>query len=1397
MTMHAKRLSSSILLIVALMGSPALFSGERPADADASGLRILVPPAPPSTIEAKKFTDYQRLSRCASLYLYERFAEIPEVEVVSEGWAASLLFEVQGGKRRSDPKRLLADLRSYLPLEAVISYAEDNGRFVFRFNGLNGLRTKSFPLKNTNSAKIIYVLGQFVAKELKLNDRAKKVLSDKRVPDKAVEACYLSRRLSTVWVYNSGEHRLELLRPFINDLIKYPYLAGMVMAAGKQMSIDRRKLKSAGRLLMMLKLAVPATLGTRYESETYDFLRVNRHSPQVFEKVILDMVRSLSRDEVENLADEDDEDIDDEFGGMEADAEENPIVALMTGRKTSAQLAGAVRCLGILKSKPALAFMPRFAGNEEPLVRRAAAFALRHYPAPAATKLLQRLAADKDLETALLAAYGLWKRKQPRKNLLALARKAFHKASVQQEAVEALADQGSKKDIPLLKKAVAVGAPQTRCLALRGILRLKALDLKSVAAWLNSSDEAVVATVAKNLPNTIDDRIRQRLITLANDPHIPVGESARDGLVKLRPPGEKERLRFDLATEHFYVRLKIVHRLAGAKEPWELVMLAEACNNPDPHIRAAAFDCLVQRDRDRATAKLSQMIGDPYVWVRVHAAAVARQLVDKSHAKMLEKAMAAETDPVVRLYLQDAIVKATGIALPGKKLPPVHRFDVKKTTYGLCGYADKAAESPIGYYYCLDIKMDDAGKAAHKAGKILICRSNTTAHNPVQVIFHPVWKDLWWLNMKQEFAAALNWVDGVVLGEESMYARPWQLWRDGWRLFCLDAGIAPDRVGGDRGKLSEYEKRAYLHWEEERAVDGFNRMYDFIKLYFGKLRPGFQVGTYMPDQNGPSVADRRWKFDVGGAYWYGANNRTRYNMIRRFKTLWPDRPVMWLVTGRVGIPFTGNDLLLKYNTKFSEHPVQGRTSKAYADSVAAWLAGADPGFFTAWLCAVKNMKGGPLASGSWLWVESVYDGSKSLDEAMKTMFKGVEEMYRFELKHGKEAKLDDGGLAEDDDDDDELELDEPDPEKDPARIRTKREMQRVRRGLFLEQKHLYDIARVFAGLPHLKHDHKILFVCARRGGIPQFDFASDYDVLFRINQLAAQDLDGYRFVGLAGQDKALLHDATIETVSRWLREKPGLLYIRGWAPTDNSMEASTPDDLDGKLTKDWPWEKEIRFDGRRYRASGRSAKTIREGLVFWKKTGFKGGVLFDNATKNAADLRQVINKLAAEHGIGLKSSGPVGMQIGAKGGIRGVASTYGALDTHTLEGLESLTGEADPRVSKGRSAAIVAKNYAGPYVASFNGISILCDRKIKSVNAVPGGLRISCAGLIRVASFTGTLSVEPESGRKLPKVAKKELLAWLLESDNPGVAAYEVGKSGKQKVYFIRSRGPVVLKSRK
>jgi len=1366
---------SMIFLVLAAFCCPA----------QSGSVKILIPPAPMSTTEISKLTDFDRISRGLYLYLHERFAEIPEVDGVTESWAGDLLFEVSSGKRRFDPENLLRDLRAFLPLDAAVFCKAEGEQFICFLYVREETHRREFPCTSaTPVGEVIYPVAEFLARSLGLSEEASTALTEKRLPDSAMlQACYLSQRLNTVWIYNSGEARLKLLRPFIEKVGKFPYMAGTTLSAGTRMSVDGRKPSDAKRNIDALRIALPAVLGTKFEREAFRFLQHNKYETEALEKELLGMVSRQAKSESERVLDDE---AGDEFSGLLEGTELDATASLMAGRKTADQQAGIIRCLGILKSAEALQLMEGFAGNEKPSIRQAAAFALGQYADPATQGLLRKLANDRDPQTAFFATYWLSQRGLEMPELLSHARAVARRTGAPAEAVKVLAEVGGAEDLELLKNFSLTTDNAKRVPAIRGLLRLGRVDADTLRAWLHCGEESVVTAAMAELPEDLDDSIRGRLFELANDPHARVAERARWTLARFRPTARPDRLRFDLRTEHMYLRLKIIDELASSEEPWAIDILAEATANLEPHTRARALRKLTERAPDRALSALPALVNDPYRWVRVHAAATAAEVARPDLADVLQKALETEEDRVARLYLQDALAKAGGRPLP-KPRRPVHRFDPARNTFGMCGSGIQAPASPFAYYYTLNVDQGAEAKNAHEKGKLYIGRSNETARNPIQVLFHPIWRDLWWMSMDRELAD-LDWLDGVVLGEESMYFGPWQLWEDGWRLFCLDAGLDPARIDSDRSRLSEYERRAWLHWEEERAIDGFNIMYDFIKLYFGKLRPGFMVGTFMPDQNGPCVADRRWKFDVAGAYYYGASNRVRYNMIRRLKTLWPERPVIWLSMANVGTPKG----VVKYNSPVPTSPVQGRSSKAYADSVCAWLAGAESAFFLHWLFGTKDSKG---EFGRWVAIEDAFPGSSRLEDGIAMSFQGIEAMYRFQTKEGVPKLGVPDEEAEGADDVDKL-VSGRDPEKE-ARERVEREKERLRLGFNLEQKLLYDIARVLHGLPRPPHKRQVLFV-APREGISHFDLAGDYDFLIRINKLANHDLRSYRLIGITGHAASPLHDRTIAAVTKWLRELPGLLYVRGGLAHDNSMEASAAGDLDGKLLNDWPWEGDVEMKDGHYELTGPAAKALGDEaeppkLVLWKKEGFRGAVLFDQATGSASELRQVLNGLAEKHGVGLAIKDPIGMQTGSIGGVTGMASTYAAPETCTLRGVDLLTGEADPVVQKGLSAAVVADRFRSTYVASYNGVSILCDKAAEMVEAVDGGLRVQCSGLIRAGSITGAASVSLRD-RKAPTVIRgeEEIIKWILLSEEDGLAYWPVAGT-RSVVAFVRSAGPVTI----
>ena len=1364
------------------------------ASCPAREIQILIPSADSSTTAIDKMEPVDRLGRCICLHLLERLPEVPGVAVVDEPWARDLLFEQRCRHGKEDSQNLLADLGQWLPVDATISYRLADNDFVLSLYTAGGVKTRHFPGANrATTASVVYAAAEFLADGLSLGQDARRALTEKRVPDAALDAVYLSRRLGTPWIYNSGEARLKVLRPFAADAPRYPRLAAAIVDAGVQWASDGRKADSPRHCLDMVRAALPVVLGTRYEPQGYDFLRLNRFSPKDVEGDLWALVEplTLAQDRLEDLLD------------AKAPAKPSRLgVALNDPARfrTPVQQAGAIRSLGVARSERLWAALRRLARLSDAAIRQAVCFAAGQYDIEKSEPLLKTLLADKDPTVAFAASYQLWRLGRiAGDDVVSLARAAGQQPAMVRQAAEVLGAHGTASDVAILSQWAAEGDIAVRAAALGGLARLKRLPDEALLTALRSGSGAIVTAVLGHLPDVLGEDLRRQVNLLASHRHPPVAEAARRNLARFRPHEARLQTQFDLQTENLYVRLALVEKLAAAKETWAIDVLAEATRNPDPQVRAEALVRLAGRDPQRTRQALTGALSDPYRWVRIHAAAVAARVAGPELAPACRKQLEVETDRVARTYLADALALAQGQPPPASP-PPVDTFDPKKTTFGNCGFGEKAASSPFGYYYLLDTQATPAAKAAMGGNRVVLARANSTAHNPVQVLFHPIWRDQWWMGLETDLAD-VSWLDGVVLGEESMYTSPWQLWDDHWRVFCRDAAIEPDRIDGHRQRLSSCQQLAYLDWEEERAVDGLNRMYDFIKLYYGKLRPGFLVGTFMPDQNGPFAGDRRWKFDVGGAYYYGTNNRERFSRIRRLKTLWPDRPVMWLVSGTVS---TVPEQSVKYNTRVLTEPLSPPCFRAYSHSVAAWLAGADPGLFAVWLFTLPGAKGISPA-GSWLALEDIGPGSATLRRAVEYSFGGVEAAYRLQSQtQGQPQQPGQSEPAPSSDMVNELLKDAGHAagkgKADAVQQRVEAEKRRLETGFLLEQKHLYDLARVFAGLPRPTERPDVLFVAPLNAVVAETVPA--YDILARINQLADLELNRYRLIGIVGCETAPLQERTIAAVTRWLRDVPGLLYVRGTVSMDRNLKAGTADDHEGPLQTIWPWADDVGFQKDRYtikspavsRLDGPAGPTR---TVLWKKPEFKGIVLLDTAPGEPRDMRRRMEEVCSRHNVGPQFSGTAGVQNGRVGGVTGAAVASKVQEVTALAGMDLLTGRGNPQVGPGLAAGVVAEDYTGTYVANLNGVRVLCERPIRSVQASAGGLKLNCEGLLQATALGGTVTVRPADGATLKKIEGPEaVLRWLLASEEPGMAVLPIPDS-PQTVTFVRHRGELEILCRK
>ncbi len=1375
------------------LGVGLFLAGLRLQAASGAEPRVMVQPPAASLRHADLHDQAVRVSQCLSLYLYDWFGAAPDVRLVDERQAGSVLRSFNSPACVFRDGELFSSVRAATPVDALVTWQWSEGKLVLDLHRAGGAKRLTTGWNDSAAvAKALRAVTDFLAAELAVkastSPLARGLSGDE---PQLIEDYYVIPRVRAEWVDNSGEKQVDVLRPYLKRLPGDTWAAAAIVRSGIALSTDSRTVTRPPSYITMMQLALPCLLGTAHEAVALEFVGKNKLLPEVIEKDLVAIVSKLGHDELDTVLD--DAPSPKAKGRAKGTAEDSAGPgAEAGGSKTPGQNAGAIRCLGVLRSKAALSHFERIARANDIRLRQAVAKALGDFASPIGDELLASLAGDRDPGTAFYAAHSLRQHGRTPKDLARLAAALLEQDPGCDEAVEVLAAEGTAAVAPRLTACLSSPRAPQRAASVRGLLRLGLLAGDGLKAALSDPDSATVRGTLASLPSDLVGSVRERLVALANHPDFALAESARQQLQAVAPADATERRLFEMSVEHPYVRRRTIAALAKDSSEPALKDLEAACANADPQTRAYALELLSQKAAERARPVAIRLLGDNHRWVRLQAAAVAAQVAGAGDTAPIKASMEHEDDEVTRLYLTDALARAEGHSLPAPR-PAANILRPDKTTAFLCGHGADCVSSPIQGYYDLNYNPDAPAREAHAKGKVFLVRSNNTAKNPAQVFLNQGWRDGFWLGLNEEFGD-LAALDGVVLGEESMSFRQWNEWESGWRLFCREAGIDPSRVAGDKEKLTEREKQAWWNWEQRVAIEGFNAIYDYVKLRFGKLRPGFQVCTFMPDQNGPCDFEPEWKFDIGAGYYYETNNRHRYTQIRRFKTLWPDRPVLWLCDGAP----TGLHTPLNYKYPALQQPPMNPQSPAYADMICAWLAGADPGYFYAHLAIHKDMKPGPSASGAWLALENMAPDGPELKTAMSLIFQGVEGRYRNESEMktaltGNAA----GELTSPTKPADDLiaELDGKTGKNDPFRLQVKAEYDRMRMGLLMERKLLWDCTRLLADLPRPPQHNEILLVGDIRAQTGALRLPVTYDALDRIASLAGRDLTRYRVIAVANSEATPLNDGTMSAVTEWLRKTPGLLVVHGWLNTRADAGKSVIGNIEGKLAGEWPWAKDLTFADKRYQLLSKNASGVAGAdastLVFWQGAGFQGGVVFDASDLAPDQLRDALNKVSAEKKIGAAITGSIGMEAAELTGLKAMVSCRFALTDASLKGVDLLTGVSDPVLAKQRTGALVATEFTGTYAASLNGVSILADQPLRGVKAVNGGLELDCDGLIQAVCATGRVEVRWD-GKTPAAIEAKNVLPWLLESTEPGSARVE-REDKRGAITYLRARGKVTL----
>lgn len=1332
-----------------------------------------------------------------------------------------------------------------LPIDAIVRFPDrEINRATARVKLLG--RALELPDKGPDESIVSLVerTAHFLADALSLPDSDRAWLADVGFPNDDVIFGYfaMSRGMSRNPA-NSGLMRLTFLRPKAVQYRGEPQYNAQILRGA---SLHVRSLGDASDFtptaLQMALAALPSVLGTPYENDAIDIIRLR---PGIFSRMLIEWARPATRRE---------DDIDDLLDEMfEGTAIGSATPQLLTGiahpvdadtsdvPMTEERRLGALRLSGLLSANDSLDILLAGAGHPRAEVRRAAATALGRMIGPRATEALRPLRNDPDAETAFRAAHALAARDAaPPPDLIerAAALVASTDPELRRMAVETVAQNPAALPHVLLMAWRDSGRADLEKIATPFLMR-EAPDPSRVPALLDDPRIEMVNAaleVAEAAPQPLPPEWITALVRMANEPYQPLADRARRLVEANRPADPLAAAAFEIEYEHPYRRRRLLESFAAAPDPAMRELLFKAIRNQDPHLRAQALDLLDKHGDAQTRDAVLQLLQDPHTWVRVVAAGHAVQWATTADRAKLEQAASREDDPVVKLYLSDALA-AIGAAEPPTALPAARSAAAQPNLTWLREMGADVASSPFQAYYCAGPPPQDLWRQAHEAGKIVFVRfSSVWAPNPGRIMTEPRMRDGIIQTLRSYVKTEnLQWTDGMVFDEQWSFPDAQELWNGAWRLFCQESGIAPDTVDGDHDRLTVTQRYAWSRWAADRVTEGFNLRSDYVRRYYGRLRPGLQIGTFLTggfnNHLGPWSKDL--DFDVSLTYTAAGDNRMAYTLVRRAKTLWPDRPTAWMgngIGGREANP-------VRRTNSVPEEPFFDRANRAYADIAAAWIGGGDAGWSSAWLLLSPEFDDPKTQlTGITLNVEDITPDSQGMQTALTHLFLGVAEA---ELAVATpetpdstpDAMMDLNNALRIADD----LIGAFDQDEQQRRVETDLEDHKeiLRRGLLCYRRFVYDCARLFASLPR-RHPQPTALVVRRHVSVDtqpstpyplipaeallnEFDFAND------VNLLAELDLSRYRLIIL--HDAGIIESGSLQAISEWLRATNGLLYLHRAPPrplTDNDAAAGQ-----------WPWNVAPalqRLDGEH---RGRPVETSlhrdkrvhilqaaitagivdpgktaaqallsndRDGvtLALWRDTAARGVVLADGV--ESADsaylklLRDILNQLHAESGIGMPIDGPL-LQVRAAGPDFLAAAASGhhpeMTDTTPLTGVDLFSGEPAPRVGKGRSAAVVAtvaERHVG-YSASGVGLTALADQPFLRAATVGNALELENAGLLRIAGGSGGVRVMRLDNQPLPVVGN-DPWAWVELGTTDGIFIQTFGDR-RNPVAYVRANTPV------
>lgn len=1424
--------------------------------AHAAPIRVL---PPPSSTAAPRV-------QCVTEFLIERLAECKGIDIVRGARTAAVNQWFQSGAYELSEAESWNRLESFVAIDAMISVvgvSEEGTKDapgatvevrIYRHGGMTTIKASAPDSPSPELMKATVSLGERLGRELKLSDADIKVLSEPRIDDPTVfRLNYTTKNLWASWAANPFTASMIYVASIQSTKSGPAFDAVCVWISANYIywGTHGRSNDKLQQAMTLGRSCVLRLLGTPQERAADAFLRMPRADAEAtlagLETTLLQIAQPLATGITASAPGVSESDLE-ELGSVKADEKGKLKEAISTPSElsastgqttfTPAQQASALRMLGVMKSSRAMTLFKTTSQSSDAAIREITATALANQKNEIGLDLLTKLADDKDERVALAATISLVARGRAPSDFQKRLVDAMGKAEpLRTQAALALASFPALSDEALITRLAADESSAVRA-AIRRTRTARAGAPKLADVLRDPDADAIVAALRAVKPETIkvgDDTFAQ-IARLANDPDDAVAQAARDVAASLRPKDVEGQAKFDLSIAVPYTRQKVVEKLKTNSEPWARAELIRACENMDAHTRVAALRALVELDPAAARAPVLKALSDLHLYVRFHAAVFLSRIADASQTAAIRDALPRQKDRATVLYLKDTLTRIAG-DVPPPPQPPANLVSGPDTVVWFCGALLTNVESPYRMNFkpshgnhVRDDPIGDAIQKAHAAGRVYFYNVGPLGETGQNLIDRSL-QDRAWLYLDDQLdTAALPFIDGVdfMTGGFS----PDALWPAGWRIFCEEIGIDPARVAGDRKKLGENEADAWRAWATRCCVEARNQLHDYAKLKFGRLHPGFQLLTSISDPADPSIFDL--KFDVATVARDSSDPRRDYANIRRIKTLWPDRPLFWHTEGLTMPPSV--TAVMKWDFVPTTKPLIGRGYSAYADALTAWMAGAEPGWSTTWCFRRWNWGGDPDFSGYSITPEAAVFESKALRAAIEFAFEGAEPAIR-ERDAFKKAS-DKGPAPPQDEKEVQIEgLVESITKPEAAHAITDgiaRDKERLYLGFQFYGKHLLDIARVFASLPRTPRQFDALVIrsgtredTADSAGV---ELLSGFDCVGHINHVARVDLKRYKFIAV--DEPEGLTDQAIAALTKWLKETPGVLYVHLDLAADNAKPFGTPEQFDGKLKLDWPWENDLSIGAaitkgkpaalklespngaftlpdnrlaRPIKITAPAAKTVLSSgaapaLVVWQSADFKGAVVFDVVEKSAQslrnELRRTLRALKAQSGVGIDLA-DVSLHESLTDD-RWIMDTTSGPEPKTISGVDLLTGELNPVVGPEKSAALVGKNFTGKFAASYNGISVLCDAPIRKIEKIEGGLRVECDGLIQAASATGKLETKAD-GKQPAEINDANRIHWVMLENTEGIAAETIGdgkNSSLSSRVYIRCKRPVSIVTR-